>query len=172
MEYARINVLAVAAAMLLAAPANLCADEAGELPMRKSGQWELKTVMDEGRGPREQVLTMCIDANLEKNTVAASAADHKEHCSNYEVKTTGGMTTVEATCVFNERNVVSRTEMSGDFQTAFKVEIESTTSGTERGRPVSVKRTIVQDGKYLGESCGDLQAGEAMGTDGKKLFVQ
>jgi hypothetical protein len=37
---------------------------------------------------------------------------------------------------------------------------------------VSVKRTITQDGTYLGESCGDLRAGEAMGSDGHKIMVQ
>ena len=36
----------------------------------------------------------------------------------------------------------------------------------------SVKRTITQDGKYMGESCGDLKAGEAMGSDGHKILVQ
>jgi hypothetical protein len=62
--------------------------------------------------------------------------------------------------------------MSGDFETAFKVTINSTTSGEQDGQSVTVKRTIVQDGKYLGESCGDLKAGEAMGSDGKKIMVQ
>jgi hypothetical protein len=62
--------------------------------------------------------------------------------------------------------------MSGDFETAFKVTIRSTTSGEERGQSVSVKRTITQAGKYLGESCGDLEAGEAMGADGHKIMVQ
>ena len=150
----------------------MLAEEASELPIRKAGQWELKTVMDEGRGPREQILTMCIDADMEKKTVAASTADHKANCSKYEVKRTGETTTVEATCVFNERNVTSHTEMSGDFQTAFEVKIESTTSGTDHGQSIAIKRTIVQDGKYVGASCGDLQAGEAKGTDGKKVLVQ
>ena len=172
MKHASINALALAVAIVLAAPSNLLADDPSALPMRKAGHWELKTVMDEGRGPREQTLTMCIDAEMEKNTVAASAADHKQNCSKYEVKSTAAGTTVEAICKFNERDVTSRTEMTGDFQSAFEVKIESTTSGVHLGQSVAIERTIVQEGKFLGESCGDLQAGEAMGTDGAKVLVQ
>jgi hypothetical protein len=160
-----------ALAILSAAVAGLKAGDE-ELPLRKAGRWELKTVMDEGRGPREQVLTLCVDKDMERSTAAASAADHKQNCSKYEVRKSGGTTTVDAVCLFNGRNVESVTEMSGDFETAFEVTIKSTTSGEERGQSVSVKRTITQDGKYLGESCGDLKAGEAMGADGHKIMVQ
>ncbi len=72
----------------------------------------------------------------------------------------------------NGRDVESRTEMKGDFQSAFDVTINSTTSGMQDSQSVSVKRVIEQQGKFLGESCGDLKAGEAMGTDGTRLMVQ
>ncbi len=87
-------------------------------------------------------------------------------------KKADGTTTVDAMCVFEGRNVESVTEMSGDFEHAFKVTIKSTTSGSERGQSIVVKRTITQDGTYLGESCGDLKAGEAMGSDGHKIMAQ
>jgi hypothetical protein len=148
------------------------AEDGAGLPQRKAGYWEIKTVMDEGLGARDQTLTMCIDGDMERSTVAASKAEHLEKCSRYDVKKSGDVTTVVAKCVFEGRNVESRTEMSGNFTTAFKVKIDSTTSGSERGQSVSVKRTITQDGKYLGEDCGGLRAGEAMGTDGHKILVQ
>ena len=44
--------------------------------------------------------------------------------------------------------------------------ISSTTSGIQDSQSISIKRVIEQQGKYLGESCGDLKAGEAMGTGG------
>jgi hypothetical protein len=52
------------------------------------------------------------------------------------------------------------------------VKIESTTSGMEKSQSIVVKRTITQNGKYLGESCGDLQPGEAKSPDGTKVMVQ
>ncbi len=55
------------------------------LPERKAGLWDLKTVMDEGNGPREHAFKLCIDESMEKNTVKASLADHKANCTKYDV---------------------------------------------------------------------------------------
>ena len=169
---AAVAAMLLAPALVLAAPQAAPAEDAAGLPLRKAGRWELKTVMDEGNGPREQVLTMCIDRDMERNTAAASEQSHRQACSKYEIKKAGGNTTVTSLCKFHGRTVDSATDMSGDFETSFKVTIKSTTSGEQDGKSVSVKRTIVQDGKYLGESCGDLKAGKAMGADGKKIMVQ
>jgi hypothetical protein len=148
------------------------AEDASDLPQRKPGRWELKTVMDEGLGPRAQTITMCVDAAMERKAVAGSAVEHKESCSKYEVKRSDGKVMVDAICKMAERDVESHTEMSGDFQKSFAVRIESTTSGMNGSQSVSVKRTITQDGTFIGESCGDLQAGEAVGANGVKIMVQ
>ncbi len=146
---------------------------AEELPLRKAGLWELTTVMDEGAGPREQTFKICIGGDMERRTAEASTAEHKENCSRYEIERTGGSTTIEAECLYSQANVRSRTGMSGDFQTAFLIEIESTTTRAgANNQSQSVKRTITQNGRYLGEACGDLQPGEAMGADGAKTPVQ
>lgn len=159
---------AISAAALTAAAS---ADNV-QLPLRKAGKWEQVTVMDEGGKKHEQTLTVCIDADMERNTAAASDEEHKRSCSKYEVQKQGDAVVIDATCNMNERDVESRTKMSGDFQTAFTVKIDSTTSGIQNQQSVSVKRVIEQKGKYLGESCGDLKAGEAMGSDGSKVMVQ
>ncbi len=46
----------------------------------------------------------------------------------------------------NGREVYSRTEISGDFQDAFTVKIDSTTSGIQDSQSISVKRVIEQSG--------------------------
>ena len=143
-----------------------------ELPLRKAGKWEQKTTMEEGGKNHEQTLTICIDAEMERNTAVNSAGEHKAHCTKYEVKKDGDKVVIDATCKMNGRDVESFTEMSGDFQNTFDVKISSTTSGMQDSQSISIKRVIEQRGKYLGESCGDLKAGEAMGTDGTKVMVQ
>lgn len=147
------------------------ADEV-RLPERKAGLWELHTVMDEGLGPKDQTLTMCVDADMERTTVMASDEEHAKQCSKYEIKREGDKTVVDMSCQYASRHVTSRTEMTGDFQSALSVKIESTTSGEHNGQSVAVKRTITQTGKYLGASCGDLVGGEAKGPDGSKVLVQ
>lgn len=161
--------LAASAGLLMAGAAS-----AGDvrLPERKAGLWELSTTMDEGLGPKDQTMKLCIDADMERSTVNASADEHAKQCSKYDVTRQGDRTVVDMTCQFASRHVQSRTEMSGDFQTTFDVEIESTTSGEHEGQSVSVKRTITQKGKYLGASCGDLVGGEAMAPDGTRTLVQ
>jgi hypothetical protein len=148
------------------------ADDAVRLPERKAGLWELTTTMDEGLGPKDQALTLCVDAEMEKNTVTASHHEHEKQCSKYEVKKDGDKTVVDMSCQFASRHVTSRTEMSGDFQSSLAVKIDSTTSGDHNGQTVAVKRTITQTGKYLGASCGDLAGGEAKAPDGTKVMVQ
>ena len=161
----------MSAAWAIAAATATSADTA-QLPMRKAGLWQLTTVMDEGSGPKEHVLKMCVDAGMEQNTVQASLAEHRQNCSRYEVNGTGDAVAVDAECVFNGATVRSRTEMSGDFNKTFEVKIESTTVRTQGGQSQSVKRLIKQTGSYLGEACGDVGAGEAMDAGGNKIPVQ
>lgn len=143
------------------------------LPLRKGGLWELKTSMDEGNGPREQVMKLCLTDEMEKSTVAASISQHKEACASYAIKPSATATVVEADCIFNKRKVLSTTTMTGDFASSFEVKIESATSDPEaKDQTVVVKRTIVQTGKYLSASCGELKPGEAQGADGQRMMVQ
>lgn len=152
---------------------SLAVAEPPSLPMRKAGLWELKTSMDESGGPREQVMKMCISEDMERNTVAASMTEHKERCTTYDIKPGENATVVEADCVFSTRQVVSTTTMIGDFKSAFEVKIESTTSDpTAKQQSIVVKRTIVQNGKYLSDTCGDLKPGEAETADGQRVMVQ
>ena len=163
-------ILSAAACLAVQAGVALAADP--ELPLRKAGKWEQKTVMEEGGKNHEQSMTICIDGDMERNTAINSAGEHKSQCSKYEVKKDGDKFVIDAVCKMNGRDVESLTEMSGDFQNAFDVKITSTTSGMQDSQSIVIKRVIEQKGKYLGESCGDLKAGEAMGTDGTRLMVQ
>lgn len=164
--------LVIACAVGLSALSGAAGADETRLPERKAGLWELHTVMDEGLGPKDQTLTLCVDADMERNTVEASNAEHAKQCSKYEITRDGEKTVVDMSCQYASRHVKSRTEMTGDFQSALSVKIESTTSGEHNGQTVAVKRTITQTGKYLAEACGDLAGGEAMGSDGTRVMVQ
>lgn len=146
--------------------------KAGEIPTRKGGLWEQKTTMDQGNGPQDHTLTICIDDGMEKQTAAASLKQHKENCAKYEIKSTDGKTEVQAECVFNKRPVKSTTKMTGDFESNFNIKIESRTTLEDGGQSRILTRKINQIGKYLGDDCGELKPGEAMGSNGDKIMVQ
>jgi hypothetical protein len=157
----------------LSALPTLSDQSATTLPERKAGLWELKTQMDEGNGPKDQVMKLCVDAEMEKNTVMGSIADHKANCSAYDIKASGDTTTVDSSCVYNGRKVTSTTNMSGDFKSTFSITIQSTTTEPQQtAQSVVVKRTITQLGKFVGDSCGDLKPGEAQAADGTRILVQ
>lgn len=157
--------------LMAALPAR--SEGAATLPERKAGLWELKTMMDEGNGPHDQTMKLCVDQRMEKNTVESSMAEHKTNCSSYEVKGANGNTIVDSDCIFNGRRVMSTTTMSGNFNSDFQIRIESTTTDPQKtNQSTVVKRTITQMGKYLSDQCGDLKPGEAEGTDGTHVLVQ
>jgi len=170
----RIFWLIAPLATLAATASSAWCDEAlAKLPERKAGLWELQTRMDEGNGPHDQTMKLCVDARMEKNTVSASVADHKANCSAYDIKASGGSTVVDSNCLFNGRRVISTTDMSGDFKSTFTIRIKSTTTEPQQtAQSVVVKRTITQLGKFVGDSCGDLKPGEAEATDGTRMLVQ
>lgn len=161
---------------VLALTVSITAATAGDepaLPTRKAGLWELKTAMDEGKGPREQVIKLCLSDEMEKSTVTASISEHKANCSSYDIKPSADGTVVQADCIFNKRKVLSTTTMSGDFKTSFEVKIDSTTSNPEaKDQSVVIKRTITQSGRFVSDSCGGLKPGEAEGPDGNRIMVQ
>src|SRR5688572_21395316 len=75
------------------------ADDA-RLPERKAGLWELSTTMDEGLGPKDQTMTLCIDADMERTTVAASTEEHAKQCTKYDITRQGERTVVDMSCQF------------------------------------------------------------------------
>jgi hypothetical protein len=174
MRLTRVVVLSLAA---IGASVPLAAAEPPlDLPLRKAGLWQVHTQTDEGSGVQKQDLTMCIGEEMERIAVRASGADNRANCATYEVSKTTAGTTIDAVCSIEDRKVVTRTELTGNFTSEFSVKVDSTTSGhaprSQGGQPVNVHRIILQDGKYLGEACGELQAGEAKGADGRTLKVQ
>lgn len=70
--------------------------------------------------------------------------DRKNTCRQCDVKKDGGNT------VSSTRNADARRKQS----------------------PVPIKRTITQTGRYMSETCKDLQPGEARAPDGSKIMVQ
>ena len=91
----RTSIYLFAGAILAFSAGATIAAEASDLPLRKAGRWEQKTTMEEGGKKHEQTLTICIDADMERNTALASDAEHKKSCSKYEVKKSGDTVVVE-----------------------------------------------------------------------------
>jgi hypothetical protein len=147
-----------------------------DLPLRKAGLWDVRTQTDEGQGVKEQRLKLCIGEQMERDTVRVSGEQNRINCPKYVVNKSAVGTIVDASCVYDDRKVITHTELSGDFKTTFKVKVESSVAGNapkaQGGAPVDVTRTILQDGTYVGTDCGSLSAGDAQTVDGQTVTVQ
>ena len=74
---------------------------------------------------------------MEKNTVSASIVEHKANCTSYDIKSAAGGTEVNSDCLYNGRKVISTTNMSGDFKSAFEIKIQITTTEPKNRHRVS-----------------------------------
>lgn len=165
-----------AVAVVACANAIAAAEDGAALPLRKAGLWDVRTQTNEGNGMKEQRLALCIGEQMERDTVRVSGEQNRINCPKYIVSKTREGTVVDAVCFYDDRKVATHTELTGDFETAFKVKVESSVSGSaprsQGGAPVDVTRTILQDGTYVGADCGRLNAGDALTADGRTVTVQ
>jgi hypothetical protein len=106
----RINVIAIC--LLFAVPAF-----ALDLPTRKAGLWEIHMEFQGRSNLPFQTMKQCTDA----------AAD-KLMTLNF-----GGAITVDSICKFGETTSTSHAVVTGDFNSAYTVEVTSTREG---GRPI------------------------------------
>ena len=117
----------VAVNILSAAPAF-----AVDMPARKAGLWELKTEF-QGREVPARTMRQCIDAATDKLMNANFGGPAQEACSKHDIRESGGVITIDSVCKFGEATTTSHAVVSGDFNSAYTVEITSTRAG---GRPL------------------------------------
>ena len=124
----RAAVFALVAVNILPAAAAFAAD----MPARKPGLWELKTEF-QGRAVPARTMRQCIDAATDKLMNANFGGPAQQACSKHDVRESGGVITIDSVCKFGEATSTSHAVVSGDFNSAYTVEITSTRAG---GRPL------------------------------------
>jgi hypothetical protein len=112
-------ILSAGAALALAAGA-----QALDLPKRKSGLWELKTLTSNSPAPR--TMQMCVDEQTDDLMQNFGAGMGKKMCSKNELRKEGGKYVSESVCTFGTTTATTRSEFSGDFTTAYRGVSKST----------------------------------------------
>lgn len=101
--------------------------DANSLPKRKPGLWE-QSISADGSAP--MVMKICLDAATDAQLSMAGAQASKDACSENKITRSGDGFTVNATCNMGSGGkVVSTGTIKGDFQSAYEVAVNSTTSG-------------------------------------------
>lgn len=155
--------LAISAAVLAAAIAPSWAEQV-EFPSRKSGYWEIRMVQDAASGMPEMAVHACIDAASDKAMMAAGLSMTKDMCPKMDMKRDGGTIVIESECKVAGMTSTTKTVMTGDFQTSYKVDITGTVNGMPAiagGTKTPEKMAMTQNAKWLSDKCPDgVKAGD------------
>jgi hypothetical protein len=159
--------LAVIAAVLTMAPAF-----ALDMPTRKSGLWEIK--MDfAGRKIPMQAMQQCTDAATDKLMTLNFGGSAEKNCSKQDVSASGGTITVDSVCKIGDATTTSHAVVSGDFNSAYTVEVNSTREGGRPipGAPPSGETHLTIAAKWLGPCAAGQRPGDVMLGNGMKMNV-
>jgi hypothetical protein len=145
---------------LIAATLSLPAAYAADMPLRKSGLWEIKTDTRAGgqKMPGPMVMQMCIDQS--KDDMTAEPGDMREmkkRCSKMDVKQSGNKMTVDSVCTHEGHTVSSHTVISGDMNNAYRMESQSRFSPPMNGM-------ATMDATMTGKWLGPCKPGQAHGS--------
>jgi hypothetical protein len=112
-------------------------------PKRKSGLWEVK-MMNE-KMPL-QVLHQCIDQKTDSLTKEQMRGMEKS-CSKNEMRREGASIVSESVCKLDGTTVTSRGVLTGNFDSAYRMEVRSTYQPPLQGTKESLVR---MEAKWLG----------------------
>jgi hypothetical protein len=122
------RVVLIAACLLIAAPAL-----ALDLPTRKAGLWEIKMEFQGHSNLPMQTMKQCTDAASDKLMTYNFGGAAEKNCRKQDIKNSGGTITIDSVCSFGGATSASRAVISGDFNSAYTVDVISTHQG---GPPV------------------------------------
>jgi hypothetical protein len=160
--------LICAAALCLATPAT-----ALDLPARKAGLWEIKTTMED-RNQQPQMAQHCVDAETDKMMSAIGGDVRNEMCSKQDVQKVGATYVIDSVCKFGPMTSTSHGVVSGDFNSAYSVQMTSKREGGPNipGMPAGGTSNITIEAKWLGACAADQKPGDIIMAGGRKINVR
>lgn len=159
---------AIIAALLVSASPAFALD----LPTRKAGLWELKMEF-QGRNLPAQLMQQCTDANSDKLMTLNFGGAAERNCQKRDVQNNGGTITVDSICQFGEMTTTSHAVVTGDFNSAYTVQISSTRKGgpPTPGLAANGESHMTIAAKWLGPCAAGQKPGDVMMGNGMKMNV-
>lgn len=143
-----------------------------DLPTRKAGLWELKMEF-QGRNLPAQLMQQCTDANSDKLMTLNFGGAAERNCQKRDVQNNGGTITVDSVCQFGEMTTTSHAVVTGDFNSAYTVQINSTRKGGPQtpGLAANGESHMKIAAKWLGPCAAGQKPGDVMMGNGMKMNV-
>jgi hypothetical protein len=139
-----------------------------QMPSRKAGLWEM-TMTFEGRGAPPQTMQQCIDASTDKAMQDMSQGTRGQSCSKREMKKVGDTIVFDSVCNTGAGTATSHGVVSGDFNSAYTVKINSKREGGPPNMPAETNMTVAA--KWVGACKADQKPGDIIMANGMKMNV-
>src|SRR3954452_13270425 len=141
-----------------------------QMPSRKAGLWEM-TMTFEGRGAPPQTMQQCIDAATDKSMQDMSAGPRGQTCSKRETKKVGNTIVFDTVCSMGTGTTTSHGVVSGDFNSAYTVKINSKREGGPAIPNMPPETNMTVESKWLGPCRADQKPGDIIMANGMKMNV-
>ena len=140
-----------------------------EMPVRKAGLWEMKTVQTGSPMP-EMTMQQCTDATTDKEMSSAFSPASKDMCSKQDTQKTATGYVTDSVCAVAGMSIASHSETTGDFNSAYTVKATS----QSQGGPAAVPRdsTTSIEAKWLGACKPDQKPGDIVMPGGKTMNIR
>jgi hypothetical protein len=137
-----------------------------ELPVRKAGLWEMKTVRT-GSSVPDMTMQHCTDASTDKQ-MSTTFSPGKETCAKQDIQKTATGYVSDSVCTVAGMTVTSHAEITGDFNSAYTVK---STAHTERAGAAARDSTTTIEAKWLGACKADQKPGDIVMPGGMKMNI-
>jgi len=156
----RLGTIACAAALLLAGAAAFAQD----MQKRKSGLWELR--MSVGQG---MVVSHCVDqARDDALRQQMMRGMDPSGCTRSNFQRSAGRMSFDSTCTFNNSRMTSHTTITGDFDSAYRMETHSTYDPPLAGKS---EGGVTVDAKWVGACKPGQRPGDMVMPGGMTMNV-
>jgi len=123
---------------------------AADVPLRKSGLWELRTetTADGQKMPGPTTMQLCVEQSKDDMTAdPGNKNDMRKRCSKMDVKRSGNKTTIDSVCAMDGYIATGRTMITGNLATDYRME-----NTTRFMPPMQGMQTMssTMTGKWLG----------------------
>jgi hypothetical protein len=157
-------------AVIVLALLTAAASTAAELPTRKAGLWEMKTIAERNVTP--QVVQQCVDASTDKQ-MHEKFGGAGDMCSKNDIKKSGSTIVNDSICKIGAMTTKTHAVYSGDFNSAYTVKVSTTIEGegakTMPGRSGPASSTI--EAKWVGACKSGQKPGDIVTAEGMKFNI-
>ena len=164
----RVSVLIVSFAGLCVAGSAAFDSFAADLPVLKSGLWEVSRVSNQ-QSDKKHLTTMCLDDSVQAEMREFSMGVAKEMCTQNERHVEGNRMTVKATCKLGPTTMKTESVMVFTGNTAYHT--EATTSYDPPFMNMSESKSTI-DGKWSGPCKPGQQPGDVVTETGQTINMK